>query len=168
MAINIDMKNMTPIAQENTAACWLACYQMMYMWKGRERKSLEPTIRKAIGSGTFDDAYDNGLDKAHWPQISRALNLWPVEAHEMTMYELQWRLESFGPLLVYEDWGLGLHVIVVTGADEDYNSFTYKNHYVQVAGEKPRKRTSDFSYLRRGVKNLAPAQAAIQHWTEGV
>lgn len=69
VALKVVRYNVNPILQEHSKCCWLACYQMLYQWKGLTAADAETKIVNAKIS-TKD-----GLDMSDWGKARTALGL---------------------------------------------------------------------------------------------
>lgn len=164
MAITvIKWKKMVPIPQADTAKCWLAAYQMMFTWKGKDTSQLDSLLRKAIGSTNTDDAYKKGLDRPDWPKAATGFGLTSIAGGDYSLSDITGYL-SHGPLLVHGKFPLGMHSIVVFGTDDGVDQVGYVNPYWSQDPSEVKTRWSPFSWLKGGISSNKPFNGTIQHW----
>ena len=99
------------IAQVNSKCCWLACYKMLYDWKGKKASAVTPKIQKAGISTT------KGLVPKDWYKARNALGLSSISySHLKTASGMRWCLSKCGPIWCAGDFlNNGPHAILVTG-----------------------------------------------------
>jgi hypothetical protein len=115
----------TPVLQENSKCCWLACYQMLYDWKGLLKSEVETKI-KAAGISTTQ-----GLDISQWGTARQAVGL--------TGYRVQFLKEFDNFLDIFQKhgpmWCAGSflngdpHAILIVGARKSDKRLRYLDPY---------------------------------------
>ncbi len=159
----IKWKSMKPIAQEDTAKCWLAAYSMMFVWKGKPVGSIRSLVVSALGDAGADTAYNEGLDRPDWPKVCNTFGMTGVTGADMSIDDIT-DLLSNGPLLVHGKFPLGMHSIVVFGTDDDDDQVGYINPAWQQSKDEVKERWSGFKWLHDGIMGNNAKPAVIQHW----
>ncbi len=159
----IKWKKMQPIPQEDTAKCWLAAYQMLFVWKGKPLDQLDPLLRKTLGETKTDDALTKGLDRPDWSKAASAFGMTAVAGGDYDKDDIAGLL-SHGPLLVHGKFPLGMHSIMVFGVDHDADQVGYVNPYWKQDKSEVKTRWSPFSWLHDGIFRNTGHAACIQHW----
>lgn len=127
------------IGQANSRICWLACYQMLYRWKGKSGADAVAKIQ-AAGFSTADALYED-----QWGKAAAALGLTGMRVSYLQGLDgLAWCLGTCGPIWCAGDFGPGGsgHAVVISGlyrADSKlrindpyeiyrYDSYNYMTH----------------------------------------
>lgn len=107
------------IPQPNASTCWLACLQMLYVWKGRSADEPYQTLN--ADPNIFPDYWvSNGLAPEDCLTIARCLGLGCAGDGDADADVLARALKSHGPYWVAGEWKKGYaHVKVVIGCDPD-------------------------------------------------
>ena len=106
-----------PINQPTSSTCWLACMQMLFVWKG---KDADDVLRKLNADpDIFPDYWvQNGVSPANCLQIARSLGMGCAGDGEIDGNVLARALTAHGPYWVAGEWIKGSpHVIVITGVN---------------------------------------------------
>lgn len=109
----------TCISQPNASTCWLACLQMLYVWKG---KSASEPYEKLSADPDLDPDYwkGNGVSPDNCLQIARCLGLGRAGDGDADITYMAAALKSHGPYWVAGEWKKGSpHVKVIVGCDPD-------------------------------------------------
>ena len=117
----------TNIPQTDPAQCWLACLQMLYVWKGRS--AAEPLEKLNADPNIFPDAWlSGGVSPDNCLQIGRALGLGVGGGGDVDIAYLAAALKQKGPYWVAGEFIKGrAHVKVVVGADPERNQIKFIN-----------------------------------------
>lgn len=127
------------IGQANSKICWLACYQMLYRWKGKAAHEVSDKIQKA-GFST-----SSGLYEEDWGKAAAVLGLSGMRVSHLKGFDnLAWCLGSCGPIWCAGNFAPdgGGHAIVISGlyhADQKlrindpyeiyrFDSYSYMTH----------------------------------------
>src|SRR5262249_53051444 len=112
-----------PQADEKT--CWLACYQMMFKWKGISDDAKGITDRlKAVGvpmevpPPDGDGAMQKGLNGKYYPTANSDVGLQSLKGGELDETELDYILRKKGPIWATMKYGSINHNIVIIGSGE--------------------------------------------------
>jgi len=107
------------IPQPTASTCWLACLQMLFVWKGRSPD--EPLQKLNADPNIFPDFYlKNGLAPEDCVGIARCVGLGCAGDGDADADVLARALQSHGPYWVAGEWKKGAaHVRVVIGCDPD-------------------------------------------------
>jgi Papain-like cysteine protease AvrRpt2 len=117
--VRADLRGLKPIAQAASTLCWLTCYEMLYVWKGVDPKTIEGKLR---GRGLdFDAARRRGLLDNEFELAARALGLAAFATGSgISGPDIKQMLTS-SPLWLAGEWfPNGKHVRVVIGASDDW------------------------------------------------
>jgi len=120
--VRADLRGLQPIRQATSALCWLACFRMLYTWKGLDPSTIEGKLR---GAGLdYDAACRTGLQPDDFSKAAKALGLtWSAFGQSISASDLQQRLAN-GPLWAAGEWfKFGLHARLVIGASDDLVEF---------------------------------------------
>ena len=111
----------TAIHQPTISTCWLACLQMLYVWKGKEPGLVMQTLD--ADPTIFPDYWkDNGLAPENGRQIARSLGLGCAGDGDMDLDVLDNALRTHGPYWVMGEWKPGYaHVKVIVGCEPKLN-----------------------------------------------
>lgn len=105
--------------QEDWATCWLACYQMLFKWRGISAHGIDKILEN-VGIKMFDEysngAKETGLKAKHYVTANSALGLQSLKGGEFDQTELEYLLEKKGPIWTTMKYGKGNHNVVVIGA----------------------------------------------------
>jgi hypothetical protein len=125
------------IGQANSKCCWLACYQMLYKWKGKAASDVNKKLEAAGFSLT------SALYQEQWGKAAYHLGLSGMGVgHLGSVENVEWCLAKCGPLWCAGDYLNGSpHAVVVSGIYEDgkmrindpyeifkYDSYSYLTH----------------------------------------
>jgi Papain-like cysteine protease AvrRpt2 len=115
------------IPQPNASTCWLACLQMLYVWKGK--KASEP-LQKLSADPDIEPDYwvDNGISPDNCISIARCLGLGRAGDGDADITYLGAALKQHGPYWVTGEWIKGSpHVKVIIGCDPALNQIKLLN-----------------------------------------
>ncbi|PYS86912.1 MAG: hypothetical protein DMF62_14220 [Acidobacteria bacterium] len=118
----------TYISQPNRSTCWLACLQMLYVWKNKP--ATEPLEKLNADPDVFPDYWlQNGIAPENCLTIARTLGLGCAGDGDLdNIGILAAALKSHGPYWVTGEWKKGSpHVKVVTGVDVAANQIKLLN-----------------------------------------
>jgi hypothetical protein len=112
-------------AQANGATCWLACYQMMFKWKGisDDAEGIKERL-KGVGIPMIvpapdeDGALQKGLKGKYYPTANGSVGLQSLKGGELDSTELDYILRKKGPIWATMKFGSINHNIVVIGAGD--------------------------------------------------
>ena len=147
----------TPILQENSKCCWLACYQMLYEWKGLKAEDAVTKIKGAKISTT------TGLDISQWGTARSALGLTGYRVSYLKGFDDFYKVfTDHGPM-----WCAGSfldgdpHAILIVGVHPDSKRLRYLDPYKlwKSGGE-------GFEYMTHGnwCTQIKSADFATQMW----
>ncbi len=137
------------IGQANSNCCWLACYQMLYGYRGRDKYAPYKRARSA-GISTTSTLYSN-----KWRKARDAMGLTSYRVSYLTedWDNLKWVLDSSGPM-----WCAGAflngsgHAVVISGykgetlrINDPYEIYKYHSYDYMTYG-KWRKLVRNQSY----------------------
>lgn len=118
--------NVPMIGQANAKCCWLACYQMLYGWKGRSTGEPPSRASKAGISTT------SGLYSDQWGKARNAMGLtsYRVGYLKESFDNLTYVLDKCGPMWCAGDFlnGSG-HAIVISGYNPDNQQLRVNDPY---------------------------------------
>jgi hypothetical protein len=100
------------IGQSNSKCCWVACYKMLYRWKG---KSASEAVQKIEGAGLSTEM---GLYEDQWMKAAAALGLHGMRvSHLKGLDGMAWCLEKCGPIWCAGNFGPdgSPHAVVISG-----------------------------------------------------
>ena len=117
----------TCISQPNASTCWLACLQMLYVWKGKGIG--EPYAALGADADADPDYWkDNGISPDNCITIARALGLGRAGDGDADITYMAAALKSHGPYWVTGEWIKGSpHVKVIVGVNPDLNQIKLLN-----------------------------------------
>ena len=117
--VRANLHGLQPIGQPLSTLCWLACYRMLYTWKGLDPNSIEGKLRAA--GLDFDGACKRGLLPDEMLPAHRALGLGSFAAGSgISTVNLKEYL-AFSPLWVAGEWFQNaLHARVIIGASDNW------------------------------------------------
>ncbi|HTN75170.1 MAG TPA: papain-like cysteine protease family protein [Pirellulaceae bacterium] len=117
--------SVTPILQNNSKCCWLACYQMLYTWNNQSASEVAPKI-KAVGIST-----DEGLDISQWGTARTAVGLTGYRVSFLKEYaNFVDIFTKHGPMWCAGNFLNGdPHAILIVGADPDSKRLRYLDPY---------------------------------------
>jgi hypothetical protein len=105
------------IPQPTASTCWLACLQMLYVWKGKSPSEVLQTLN--ADPNIFPDYWlSNGISPDNCLTIARCLGLGCAGDGDADAEVLANALKMHGPYWVAGEWKKGYpHVKVVVGCD---------------------------------------------------
>jgi len=112
--------------QSDPTTCWLACYQMMFKWKGisDDADGIKERV-KTVGVPMIapppdeDGALQKGLKGKYYPTANGALGLQSLKGGELDATELDYILRKKGPIWATMKFGSINHNIVIIGYGEE-------------------------------------------------
>lgn len=118
---NVPMKG-----QANAKCCWLACYQMLYGWRGRPSSEA---VQRAQNSGlnTSDALYED-----QWGKARNAMGLISYRVSYLTesFDNLSYILNKHGPMWCAGNFLQGSpHAIVISGFDPNNQQLRINDPY---------------------------------------
>jgi hypothetical protein len=115
------------IPQPTASTCWLACLQMLYVWKGKN--ASEPLAALNADPNIFPDYWlGNGISPDNCLTIAKCLGLGRAGDGDADITYLAAALKQHGPYWVAGEWKKGYpHVKVVVGADPGLNQIKLIN-----------------------------------------
>lgn len=127
--------DVTPQTQLTKAACWYACFRMLFQWKrdkGDSSKNPDAILGMLDKSPNLypymmKDSW--GIDAGECREAARYLGLQASGDGEIDAGALENTIKSRGPVWVAGDWGSGNHVIVVTACEASTGKIKYINPY---------------------------------------
>jgi hypothetical protein len=159
--------NVIPMAQPTSKTCWLACYRMLYKFKGRDVGDIDTAMRKAFG----DDGYDSiinqtGLLDEHLAKATAALGFYGMPKTSLAdIDKFSDYLRKSGPLMCTGTFSFnkvtGLHAVIICGVDLDAKTMTMVDPYYQVSPEEVKKYPITHSVLIDKLRNV---QFSNQGW----
>lgn len=110
------------IPQPNASTCWLACLQMLFVWKGKDPGEVMQKLN--ADPNIFPDYWlSNGVAPDNCLTIARCLGLGCAGDGDADAAVLANALKMHGPYWVAGEWKKGYaHVKVVVGCDTQGNS----------------------------------------------
>ena len=119
MAWSLVSPEVINIPQPDGNTCWLACLQMLYVWKG---KSADEPLRKLKSCDEADPELwlKSGIAPDDCTVIGRCLGLGRAGDGDADIGVLAHVLKTYGPYWAVGEWKKGYsHVKVIVGADPD-------------------------------------------------
>jgi hypothetical protein len=115
-------KNISPVKQINNMTCWLACYQMMRDWQGKD--TSEDAIKTKLTNNliNWDDAYATGLKGKDFKTAAMAMDFTHYPGGGMTMNVItrMYLSGGSGPVWVAGVWKKDVkHIKLLVGYDEE-------------------------------------------------
>ncbi|HYJ91188.1 MAG TPA: papain-like cysteine protease family protein [Pyrinomonadaceae bacterium] len=106
-----------PIHQPNPSTCWLACLQMLYVWRGKTADQVLTDLNN--DPDVFPDEWlSSGISPENCLTIARSLKLGCAGDGDADSDVLANALKMHGPYWVVGEWKSGSpHVKVVVGCD---------------------------------------------------
>ena len=117
----------TTISQSDPAQCWLACLQMLYVWKGLP--ASEPLAKLNADPDIFpDDWLANGVSPDNCLTIAKSLKLGHAGDGDIDINYLAAALKQHGPYWAAGEYIKGrAHVKVIVGVNPEANSIKLLN-----------------------------------------
>jgi hypothetical protein len=115
------------VAQPTASICWLACLQMLYLWKGKGKS--EPLDTLNADPNVWPDYWlENGIAPENCLTIARCLGLGRAGDGDADIGALANALKTHGPYWVVGEWKKNSpHVKVITGVDVAANQIKLLN-----------------------------------------
>ncbi len=119
------MYKVAPVLQANSKCCWLACYQMLYDWKGELVSEATRKITEAKISIT------TGLDSSDWIKARIALGLTGYRVSYLKTFDDFFKVFSdHGPMWCGGSFLDGdPHAILIVGVHPDNKRIRYLDPY---------------------------------------
>ena len=114
------------IGQGNARCCWLACYQMLYAWKGRSRTEPHERARRS-GVSTTSGLYEDQWGKARDAMWLTSYRVGHLKESADNLYEV---LRKHGPMWCAGNFLQGSgHAIVVCSIDTESGAIRANDPY---------------------------------------
>ena len=142
------------MAQDNSTTCWLACYQMMFKWRGINHNGIDKILEDR-GIKMFDEnsngAKETGLKAKDYVTANGSLGLQSLKGGEFRQDELDYMLEKKGPIWATMRYGAGNHNVVIIGSGD--GKVKYINPWWDVV-KQPDVVTSSLDQFNRTLKHF--------------
>lgn len=158
----------TPRRQQNSSTCWLACLEMLFIWKNAKGDTSKDHTKICDLIDKADDLFssimlEKGLDTSECKSTARALGLKWSGGGDIPGYILLDLLKAHGPIWIGGQWYMNRsHAIVITGVDPDEGKIRYINPYQNLdLSDSP----GTLSWLNdnRG-SAWKPCEAGLMYW----
>ena len=119
--------NVQPRAQRTTAECWLACLEMLFVWKGKDPTKICDLIDEKT---SLDSDYlrKNGILPSECLEVAKALGLRWSGGGDIAANVLEGALKAHGPYFAGGAWRMNLsHAILLTAVNTDTDKIKYIN-----------------------------------------
>lgn len=115
------------IPQPTASTCWLACLQMLFVWKGKNPDEVMQKLN--ADPNIFPDYWlENGLAPDNGLTIARCLGMSCAGDGDADIDVLANALKTHGPYWVAGEWKKGYaHVKVIAGCDPALNQIKLIN-----------------------------------------
>ena len=119
--------DVTCISQPNASTCWLACLQMLYVWKGKQ--ASEPYAKLEASADVYPEPWlQIGIAPENCLTIARTLGLGCAGDGDLDISFLAAALKSHGPYWVTGEWiPKSPHVKVIVGVNPELDQIKMLN-----------------------------------------
>lgn len=152
----------TVISQATSAECWLASYQMMYVWKNKPKADVYSKLDAA--EDCWPDYWKKeGIGTEDLLPAAKALGLTWGGGGKLDIEVLANYLKK-GPIWAAGAWNSYDHVIVLTGCDDSgaQPTVTYVNPYTSSDGKNIYTRT--LYWFNEGLGKWSGHAGQYQRW----
>ncbi len=153
----------TPIVQDFATTCWLACFQMLYQWKNKDKNKVWDLLDNSPGpyANPWQMYYD-GIGSTDLLPAAKALSLRWGGGGELDIELLAKHLKSVGPVWAAGCWNSQSHIILLTGADTDTNEVFYLNPWRDHGGEQEQKKS--MYWFNEGRGHWLGVNGSFMYW----
>jgi hypothetical protein len=155
------------INQPTRAACWYACFQMLFQWKNdKGDKTKDPAAILGMMDKSpnlypylMKDSW--GIDASECREAARYLGLKASGDGEIYAEYLEEGLKTYGPVWIAGNWGSGSHVIVITACTAADGTIRYINPYQNLTLSDS---AGTISWLNGRGSVWKNCDASVMHW----
>ncbi|HTK38845.1 MAG TPA: papain-like cysteine protease family protein [Pyrinomonadaceae bacterium] len=140
MAMTKVSPEVVPQNQNTKAACWYFCLRMMFQWKrdagdiNKDPEKILELMDKSARLYPYEMRDKWGIAPDECRETARTLGLTATGDGEIDAGVLEDTLKTKGPIWIAGDWGLGNHVIVITGCEPATGKIRFINPYQNLGG----------------------------------
>ena len=148
------------ISQASRMTCWLACFKMLYCWKGKDISLVEKLLKNVEGL-KLDEAKSRGLLPREYAVAGRALDL-SAYTYQLVTHDLEIELTHHGPLWCSGYWNGFSHVVLIVGVDKAKDMIYWIDPLRVYNGEYETSGRMDAFNVGRAV--YAGVEWSVQEW----